>query len=139
MLYQGTLHIAPMAVDDEGKAYVCGEYVKVPTPQTYGWGKEDLDSEEGTGRNNATGEMFRDRVATKRKLSFTWPPLSVSETSRLLKALSPEGKGNEFISVRYLDAYEGDYLTKTFYAGPQSANCGHRSRWLGITANLIEK
>ena len=30
MLYQGTLHIAPMAVDDEGKAYVCGEYVKVP-------------------------------------------------------------------------------------------------------------
>ena len=50
-----------------------------------------------------------------------------------------EGKGNEFISVRYLDAYEGDYLIKTFYAGPQSANCGHRSRWLGITANLIEK
>lgn len=139
MLYQGTLHIAPMTVDDAGNVVVSGDYQKVPTPQTYTWSHEDLDSEEGTGRNNATGEMFRDRVASKRKLSFTWPPLSISETSRLLKAISPEGKGNEFISVRYLDAYEGDYLIKTFYAGPQSANCGHRSRWLGITANLIEK
>lgn len=119
MLYQGTLYI---------------DGVKVPTPQTYGWSIEDLDSEEGTGRNNATGEMFRDRVATKRKLSFTWPPLSIADTSRLLKALEPV-----FIEVRYLDAREGGYLTKTFYAGPQSANCGHRAHWLGITANLIEK
>ena len=134
MLYKGTLHIAPMSVDDEGKVSIIGDYQKVPTPQTYGWSIEDLDSEEGTGRNNATGEMFRDRVASKRKLSFTWPPLSISETSRLLKALEPE-----FISVTYLDAREGDYVTKTFYAGPQSANCGHRSRWLGIAANLIEK
>ena len=119
MIYQGTLYI------DE---------VKVPTPQTYGWSEEDLDAEEGTGRNNATGEMFRDRVATKRKLSFTWPPLSVADTSRLLKALKPA-----FISVRYLDAEEGEYVVKTFYAGPKSANCGHRANWLGITANLIEK
>lgn len=119
MLYQGTLYI---------------DGVKVPTPQTYNWSKEDLDSEEGTGRNNATGEMFRDRVATKRKLSFTWGVLSIADTSRLLKALEPE-----FIEVTYLDAYEGDYRTSTFYAGPQSADCGHRSRWLGISANLIEK
>lgn len=119
MLYQGTLHI---------------DGVKMPTPQTYGWSIEDLDGEKGTGRNNATGEMFRDRVSSKRKLSFTWPPLSISETSRLLKALEPE-----FITVKYLDAREGNYLTKTFYAGPQSANCGHRGHWLGIKANLIEK
>lgn len=134
MVYQGTLHIAPMTTDDEGNLTVSGEYQKVPTPQTYGWSLEDVDSGEGTGRNNATGEMFRDRISSKRKLSFTWPPLSISETSRLLKALDPV-----FISVIYLDAKEGDYLTKIFYAGPQSANCGHRSRWLGITANLIEK
>lgn len=134
MIYKGTLHIAPMSVDDEGNVSVSGDYQKVPTPQTYGWSVEDLDSEEGTGRNNATGEMFRDRVATKRKLSFTWPPLSISETSRLLKSLKPE-----FISVKYLDAEEGDYIIKTFYAGPKSANCGHRGRWLGIAANLIEK
>lgn len=119
MVYQGTLYV---------------DGVKVPTPQTYSWNLEDLDSDEGTGRNNATGEMFRDRVATKRKLSFTWPPLSITDTSSLLKALAPV-----FISVRYLDAEEGDYVTKTFYAGPKSANCGHRARWLGITANLIEK
>lgn len=136
MIYHGaTLHIAPMSeADSEGNLTVSGEYQKVPTPQTYGWSIEDLDSQEGTGRNNATGEMFRDRVSTKRKLSFTWPPLSIFETSRLLKALEPE-----FISVTYFDAREGDYITGTFYAGPQSANCGHRSRWLGITANLIEK
>ena len=119
MLYQGTLEI---------------DGVKVPTPQSYGWSVEDLDGEEGTGRNNTTGEMFRDRVATKRKLSFTWPPLSIEKTSELLKALSPV-----FITVKYLDAEEGNYVTKTFYAGPKSANCGHRNHWLGIKANLIEK
>lgn len=123
MLYQGTLYI---------------DGVKVPTPQTYTWSLEDLDS-ESSGRNNADGEMFRDRVATKRKLSFTWPPLSIADTSRLLKALNPDGTGQVFISVKYLDAREGGYLTKTFYAGPQSADCGHRSRWMGIKANLIEK
>lgn len=115
-----------------GELYIDG--VKVPTPQSYSWSIEDLDSEEGTGRNNASGEMFRDRVATKRKLGFTWPPLSVADTSRLLRALEPE-----FISVRYFDARDGDERTAIFYVGPQSANCGHRSRWLGITANLIEK
>lgn len=90
-----------------GVLYIDG--VKVPTPQTYNWSVEDLDAEEGTGRNNADGEMFRDRVATKRKLSFTWPPLSIADTSRLLKALEPV-----FIEVRYLDAREGGYLTKRF-------------------------
>ena len=119
-------------MDYPGTLYIDG--VKVPTPQTYGWSIEDLDSEAGTGRNNATGEMFRDRVASKRKLSFTWPPLSVADTSTLLNALRPE-----FIKVKYLDALKGGYLTKTFYAGPQSATCGHRNRWTGITANLIEK
>lgn len=118
MQYQGTLYI---------------DGVKVPTPQTYGWSVEDLDGEEGTGRDQE-GTMFRDRVATKRKLTLTWPPLSVADTSRLLKALRPV-----FVEVRYLDAYEGGYVTKTFYAGPQSANCGHRANWLGIKANLIEK
>lgn len=119
MLYQGTLYI-------DGK--------KMPTPQSYGWSLEDLDSEEGTGRNNATGEMFRDRVATKRKLNFSWPPLSIADTSTLLKALKPE-----FITVRYLDAEEGDYVTGTFYSGPKSADCGHIGRWMGLKANLIEK
>lgn len=115
-----------------GALYIDG--VKVPTPQTYGWSLEDIDSGEGTGRNNADGEMFRDRVATKRKLSFTWPPMSDSDTSTLLQALRPV-----FVTVQYLDALTGGYTTGTFYAGPQSANCGHRSRWTGIKANLIEK
>lgn len=128
MLYQGTLYIGAGIDVPES------ELVKVPTPQTYGWSEEDLDSEEGTGRNNATGEMFRDRVATKRKLSFTWPPLSIADTSFLLNSLEPV-----FITVRYLDARAGDYVIKTFYAGPKSANCGHRGHWLGIKANLIEK
>lgn len=119
MKYQGTLYI---------------DGVKMPTPQTYGWSYEDLDSEEGTGRNNATGEMFRDKVTSKRKLSFTWPPLSIADTAKLLQALEPE-----FVSVRYLDALKGDYDTRTFYAGPKNANCGHRAHWLGLSANLIEK
>ena len=129
MQYKGTLHIAPILEDG-----TIGEFVKVPTPQTYGWSLEDLDSGEGTGRNNATGEMFRDRIESKRKLSFTWPPLSIEKTAMLLQALDPV-----FIAVQYLDAQTGGYAIRKFYAGPKSANCGHRAHWLGITANLIEK
>ncbi len=139
MLYRGTLHIAPMAEDAEGNATVSGPYEKVPTPQSYTWGKEDLDAEEGTGRNNATGEMFRDRVSTKRKLNFTWPPLSIANTSFLLQRICPEEKNNTFISVQYLDPHAGNYLTKTFYAGSPSASCGHCGMWSRITISLIEK
>ena len=128
MLYQGTLWVG------EGLDVPESELVKVPTPQTYGWSSEDIDSEEGAGRNNATGEMFRDRVATKNKLSFTWPPLSIADTSFLLKALKPV-----FITVKYLDAEEGGYVIKNFYAGPKSCNCGHRGHWLGLKANIIQK
>lgn len=114
-----------------GCLYIDGE--KVPTPQSYGWSLEDLDGEEGTGRD-AEGKMFRDRVTSKRKLSFTWPPLSIQDTKFLLQKLAPE-----FIDVQYFDAQDGYYVTKKFYAGPKSANCGHRGRWLGITVNLIEQ
>jgi hypothetical protein len=134
MKYYGTLQVAPIAYTENGQAYISGEWVKVATPQTYEWSHEDLDGENGTGRDNATGEMFRDRVATKRKLSFTWPPLSVEATAKLLQSFK-----DEFIGLRYLDAFSGDYREGIFYAGTRSASCGHKSRWLGISVNFIEK
>ena len=57
-------------------------------PQTMTWDLYDLDSEDGAGRNQS-GEMFRDRVAVKRKVNCTWGPLEPYEMSELLQAISP--------------------------------------------------
>lgn len=44
--------------------------IDIADPQTLTWDIYDLDSEDGAGRNQQ-GEIFRDRVAVKRKLNCT--------------------------------------------------------------------
>ena len=55
-------------------------------PSSLEWQESDLDSSEGTGRN-VLGDMFRDRITVKRKLSVTFPPMMTNEMSEILKAM----------------------------------------------------
>ena len=75
--------------------------VDIADPKTLTWDIYDLDSEDGAGRNQE-GLMFRDRVAVKRKLNCTWPPMDNAEMSKLLKAMS-----DVFFTIRYPDAHDG--------------------------------
>ena len=59
----------------------------IADPQTLTWDIYDLDSEDGSGRNQL-GEMFRDRVAQKRKLNCKWGPMEPSQMAVLLKSIS---------------------------------------------------
>ncbi|MFR4588743.1 MAG: DUF6711 family protein, partial [Streptococcus lutetiensis] len=59
--------------------------VAIATPKVYEVTVQDLDGE--TNRN-ANGDMIRDRIAVKRKLNLEWQPLSQSEISTLLTAVS---------------------------------------------------
>ena len=111
----------------------------IKDPMKLNWDLYDLDSEEGAGRNQQ-GEMFRDRVAVKRKLSCTWGPLELEEMSALLKAMD-----DMFFTLKYPDAHDGGYREGTFYVGDRSTPLyvwnpeKRKYLWNGLTANFIER
>ncbi|AVK60528.1 hypothetical protein C5Z25_01520 [Lactobacillus sp. CBA3605] len=73
---------------------------------------QDIDAKAS---RDANGLLHRDRVAVKRKLTIKWGPLTVTECSAILKAVS-----GQFFSCSYLDAQEGSIVTKTFYVGDRT-------------------
>lgn len=111
----------------------------VADPMTLTWDLYDLDSEEGAGRSQ-DGLMHRDRVAVKRKLNCTWPPMEPYEMSVLLKQMD-----DTFFTVRYPDAHDGTYREGTFYVGDRSTplyvwnNEKQKYMWEGLSANFIER
>jgi hypothetical protein len=89
--------------------------VALPTPTVVQPVIHDLDSEDGTGRNQL-GTMFRDRVAVKRAVHCEWGPLNKTEMATLLQAMSPAS-----FSLTYPDPQEGGLKTITAYVGDRPA------------------
>ena len=56
-----------------------GTSVPLPDPAQLSWSIQDIDA-DGTGRNQ-NGDLFRDRVAVKRKLTLSWPPMTAADMS----------------------------------------------------------
>ena len=110
--------------------------VDIAAPKTYEPTISDLDGE--TNRN-ANGELIRDRIAVKRKLNLEWPPLTQSEISTLLKAVS-----SVFFTVTFPDPELG-MITKTMYVGDRTAPAyfydtkTKEVKWQGLKMNFIEK
>lgn len=86
----------------------------LPAPNVLQPGVHDLDSEDGTGRNQ-DGTMFRDRVTVKRSVHCEWGPLNKDDMSALLSAMSP----TSFL-LTYPDPQEGALKTITAYVGDRS-------------------
>lgn len=109
--------------------------VRVASPKEMSVDIEDYDSENS--ERNTSGELMRDRIAVKRKISLDWPALTQAEISRILSAVSPV-----FFPVTYLDPRDGQ-STRTFYAGTRSAPVLRVKNgvplWEGLKFNLIEK
>lgn len=108
--------------------------VAIATPKTYEVTVQDLDGE--TNRN-ANGDMIRDRIAVKRKLNLEWQPLSQSEISTLLTAVS-----GVFFTVTFPDPQDG-LITKTMYVGDRTSPAyqfkNGEVKWSGLKMNFIEK
>lgn len=83
----------------------------LPVPTVLQVTIQDLDSEDGTGRNQA-GTMFRDRVTVKRSVHCEWGPLNKSEMSSLLSAMSAVS-----FELTYPDPQEGRIKTISAYVG----------------------
>ena len=108
--------------------------VAIATPKSFEVTISDLDGE--TNRN-ATGNLIRDRIAIKRKLSLEWPPLNQAEISSLLNAIS-----TVFFTVTFPDPQLG-IITKTMYTGDRSSPMycyiNGVAKWEGLKMNFIEK
>lgn len=110
---------------------------ELPTPTVLQPGIQDLDSEDGTGRNQA-GTMFRDRVAVKRAVHCEWGVLTRAEMSSLLTAMASPS-----FSLTYPDPQDGDLKTITAYVGDRvPAVCSVISdtdwMWKDLSVDFVE-
>lgn len=109
----------------------------LPAPTVLQPGLQDLDSEDGTGRNQ-TGTMFRDRIAVKRTIHCEWGILTRTEMSDLLTAMA----GPSF-SLTYPDPMLGTLNTINAYVGNRvPAMCSVTSdtewMWTGLSVDFVE-
>lgn len=100
----------------------------------YGWSRNDLDSAD-TGRPK-NGLMRREKVGTKRKLSFKTMPAPREKLAQLDDDLS-----QKFFSATYLDLH--GVMTKTFYCTAFETTVaevgdGYES-WMSASFNIIEQ
>ena len=111
----------------------------LPNPSKFSWAENDLSS-DSSGRNLA-GEMLKDLVAKKVKIELEWGPLTPTQASIVLTALSAD----VYLQVTYPDAKAGTNVTKTMYVGDRTSqlltykNVGGVEYWNGLAVNLIEK
>ncbi|MEK5415066.1 DUF6711 family protein [Paenibacillus sp. FSL L8-0708] len=97
----------------------------------------DLDDADSTTRT-ADGTLNRDRVAVKRQIQISWPALSMSKISALLKQMS-----GVFFEFYFPDPMAGGYVTKTMYVGnrptPMAIEKNGVVWWDGLKVTLTEK
>lgn len=109
------------------------DYSRFIRRRGYGWSREDLDSENT--KRTKDGKLRRDKIATKRKLSYTLMNMTREQFARLDGDLS-----NPTFSATYLDLH--GQQTRTFYCSSFSATLGEitgrDSQWEEASFNMIE-
>lgn len=113
-----------------------GAVVALPDPSSFSWSLQDIDA-DGTGRDQ-DGDAFRDRVATKRKWTMTWPALHPKEMSVLLNAVT-----DIFFEATGPDAMTGENRTMTCYVGNRTApmySCiDGEALWESLSMDFVER
>lgn len=106
-------------------------------PTTFNVTVADLDNSSTTGRV-ASGEIYRDRIAVKRKIEMTFGMLTWEQISAILQLVK-----NEFFEVYYPDTESGQYETRTFYCGDRTAGIAVLQDnvyfWNGLKLTLVER
>lgn len=98
-----------------------------------GWSREDLDSDKT--KRTKDGKLRRDKIATKRKLSYKMIGMSRPELAQLDDDLSAAT-----FSATFLDLH--GVMTRTFYCSSFSATLDavydEDGEWSGAAFNMIE-
>ena len=107
----------------------------IPAPKTCKIGIADQDFNSDT---DANAELHRNRVAVKRKISYSAPPLQPNEISSLLQAIT-----DQFFTLEYPDPQTGTRKSITVYCGDRTApvySCiNGKYLWEGLTVDFIER
>lgn len=106
----------------------------VPVPSRYQYSLQDVSAPNSGRTEDAL--MHKQRITQKVKIELEWANQTTAAVSEILNAFNPE-----YISVRYLDAKAGDFVTKTFYVGDRAAPL-YNSRlglWENVAFNIIER
>lgn len=108
--------------------------VSVPCPSAYQWKLEDVSASDAGRTEDVT--MDKKRIGQVVGVELSWSYLTIAEAATVLKAFNPE-----YVMVNYLDAMQGDFVTKEFYVGNRSAPLYSTStgRWENISFNLIAR
>ena len=112
--------------------------VAIQTPQELTVGLQTIDA-DSSGRN-ANGEMVRDVIAEKVKLTVKWGPLNSVNMANILRNIN-----GTFFPIRYFDPKEGGLVTKTFYSGDRSAAVYswnekfQKLMWQNLSVDFIEQ
>lgn len=103
-------------------------------PSSYLWKLEDVSASDA-GRTEDT-MMHKKRIGQVVGIELSWQNITTAEVSALLQAFNPE-----YITVCYLDAMEGEYVTAEFYVGNRSAPMYNTRRglWSNLSFNLIKR
>ena len=107
----------------------------LPEPKTVEPEIYDITSENT--KRNQSGTLLYDYVATKRKFSVTWPPMSAAELASLIQAV-PHGT----FTLTFFDMATGTTQTGTFYRGDRKGSLyvynSKSKRYENISMNFIE-
>lgn len=100
------------------------------------WSRNDVDG-ASAGRMQ-TGEMHRDRLATKYRWDITCRPLTAAEQATVLALIQPE-----YITVQYTDPLTNTTKTGKFYSNNfPSTFCIRRPNgteyWTGLAFPVIQ-
>lgn len=103
------------------------------------WSRNDIDT-EATKRSPVSAEMYRKRLAIKRKLTIPrCKRMTTAQIKALNAALLPET-----IKVTILDPMEGDYRDAVFYGSSVQATtqiydaASDETYWVNTTFSLTE-
>lgn len=115
-----------------------GDVIPLTTPEDFSWNIGDLDA-EGSGRSKK-GDMFRDRVAVKRKYGVGWGRLSAAEASKILTAVSdiffdwtaPDAMTGTYRTMR---GYVSDRTTPKIYVNPDTGEFS----WDDLSFDVVER
>lgn len=121
-----------MAQENNPIRSVDGKAVKCPS--SYLYKLEDVSASDA-GRTEDT-VMQKKRLGQLVGIELSWQNIPTEDVSAILKAFNPE-----YITVCYLDAMAGEYVTSEFYVGNRSAPMYNATKdlWSNVSFNIIER
>lgn len=87
-----------------------------PDPSSFEWGLSDVSGEDAGRVRDASATMYKEYIASKRKLKLEWTGITLAQASAILRAIH-----HEYIDVTYPDVLDGGNATRTFYHGDLSS------------------